>query len=129
MSINDVPKGGLNSSKLVPLKCSCPPDCKCSDKNPSYWKHKPCQELTYITDKGDIICKNHLTKCKGYFIKDASFECDQKKPNTCYQYKSISQFLMAIAQGLQAAEFSLQVEDLIVFSTSLNTEVVKRWNS
>ncbi|CAD8193121.1 unnamed protein product [Paramecium octaurelia] len=123
------PRGGVNKGQILPLKCSCPPDCQCKSVEKREWHHKPCSEQSYISQYGDIFCRHHLTKCKGYFIKDASFQCAAaQQANTWNQYRNASQFLMAIAQGLQAAEITLDANDLVNFAACLNTEVIRRWN-
>ncbi|CAD8055019.1 unnamed protein product [Paramecium primaurelia] len=124
------PKGGVNKGQIIPLKCSCPPDCQCKSSEIRNWHHKPCSDQCFISQYGDIFCKNHLNDCDGYFIKDASFQCAAaKQANTWNQFRAASQFLMALAQGVQAAEISLdQGNAVITFIASLNTEVVRRWN-
>ncbi|CAD8113539.1 unnamed protein product [Paramecium primaurelia] len=124
------PKGGVNRGQVIPLKCCCPPDCQCKSSDIRNWHHKECSEQSFISQYGDIFCKNHLNKCGGYFIKDASFQCAAaKQANTWNQFRAASQFLMALAQGVQAAEISLDQGNAVVnFIASLNTEVVRRWN-
>ncbi|CAK89266.1 unnamed protein product (macronuclear) [Paramecium tetraurelia] len=129
MQVAQLPKGGVNKGQVIPLKCSCPPDCKCKSPELREWHHKPCSEMSYISQYGDIFCRHHLSKCDGYFIKDASFQCAAaQQANTWNQYRHAAQFLMAIAQGLQAAEFTLSANDQIHFAATLNTEVIRRWN-
>ncbi|CAD8191797.1 unnamed protein product [Paramecium pentaurelia] len=111
----------------VRLKCACPPSCICKSSELREWSHLSCSKYSYLSAKGDIFCNQQ--GCKSYFIKDASFQCQQAKQNsTFYQYKSAAQFIMALAMAIQAADLTLKDNDLIKFTTDINSEVMKRWN-
>lgn len=40
----------------------------------------------------------------------------------------MANFCMALAQAMKAADFTLEDNDLMIFITTLNTEVAKRWH-
>lgn len=60
MSIYSVPKGGLNKGIIIPLKFKCPNDCVCGSIELRTWHHRKCGDPSFITEFGDIICRNHL---------------------------------------------------------------------
>ncbi|CAD8203654.1 unnamed protein product [Paramecium pentaurelia] len=125
-----VPKGGLNQQEriILPLKFICPSDCVCQSKVERIWHHKKCGNPSFITDYGDILCKNHLTDCPGYFIKDASFQCNKAaESNTWYQHKSMSQLFDALSKAIQVAENDLSDDKVIQFSKNLINQLQTRW--
>ncbi|CAD8088361.1 unnamed protein product [Paramecium sonneborni] len=122
------PPGGLHKGLIIPLVCSCPSECQCRAISIKKWYHS-CKNPAFITQYGDIICKNHLKTCKGFFLQDARFRCREANQVTYYSKNTKSQFIMAIAQGLQFQQLQLSDHDLIEFSTSLNMSVFKRWNN
>ncbi|CAD8211374.1 unnamed protein product [Paramecium octaurelia] len=130
--MDQLPPGGLNKGLVIGLSCSCPPGCQCKSTAIRNWHHKVCGCPSYINEFGDIFCKNFKDKpeCQGYFIQHAKFQCSQAQKNdTWIGYRNAAQFMMALAQGIQAAEFQLKNDqNLVHFTSTLNKEVQRRWN-
>ena len=66
----------------IPLKCSCPNDCECSNPGATKtWHHSNCKKPSKINSAGDIFCPDFKVceNCKPYFIKDAFFKCSESK--------------------------------------------------
>ncbi|CAD8101289.1 unnamed protein product [Paramecium primaurelia] len=130
MSVSSVPKGGLNQGVIVPLIFQCPGDCECKSSQPKTWYHAKCGDPSFITEFGDILCKNHLKECSGYFFQDAFFQCQMSnKSNTWYQYKSQTFLLLALSFVINAAEFILENNDLNNFINQILKQVHKRWHN
>ncbi|CAD8127554.1 unnamed protein product [Paramecium sonneborni] len=130
---SQLPKGGYNKGIVIELQCQCPPGCLCNSQKIRKWHHKACGCPSFINEFGDIFCKNFKDRkdCQGYFIQYAQFQCSvAKRSETWVEFKSAAQFLMALAQGIQAAEFVLQNDaNYIHFVDTLNKEVQRRWNN
>ncbi|KAM3131788.1 hypothetical protein pb186bvf_016038 [Paramecium bursaria] len=94
--------------QLVPLKSTCPSGCVCRGKDVKNWTHSSCKTQSYINCKGDISCDRG---CATYFIQHAGFKCEQAQ--NYESFKTATQFLMALAQAMQAAEFNLSDDDLL----------------
>ncbi|CAD8128341.1 unnamed protein product [Paramecium sonneborni] len=121
----------MNPNKNLPivrLKFKCPPDCVCKSTEIRNWYHGKCCQPSFITSKGDIFCDQE--GCSHYFIKDARFQCQKaQKDKTYYQYKSISEFLMAISLAMQASDYEIKSElEKQNFSKDLLQGVLERWN-
>ncbi|CAD8211977.1 unnamed protein product [Paramecium pentaurelia] len=129
---DQLPPGGLNRGLVISLCCSCPPGCPCKSNQLRKWHHKACGCPSFINEYGDIFCKNFRDKpeCQGYFIQHAQFQCQtSKRSQTWVGFQTAAKFLMALAQGIQAAEFELrQGQNLVHFVDTLSQEVKKRWN-
>ncbi|CAK66190.1 unnamed protein product (macronuclear) [Paramecium tetraurelia] len=131
MLVYSVPKGGLNKGVIIPLIFQCPQECVCKSSKPTQaWYHKKCGDPSFITENGDILCKNHLKDCSGYFIQDAFFQCNKaRQSNTWYQHKSRSQLLMALSFALNAAEHNLDQNALNQFTKNILDSVQKRFHN
>ncbi|CAD8121531.1 unnamed protein product [Paramecium sonneborni] len=129
MLASSKPKGKIQQAAMIPLKISCPPQCVCGSIEVRGWYDETCGEPLFITQSGDIICQHHIG-CKGQFIKDFRFQCQQaKESNTSYQFKRASQALMALAQGMLASEVNFIGIEQIQFNETLNRELFQRWNN
>ncbi|CAD8204320.1 unnamed protein product [Paramecium pentaurelia] len=123
---SSVPKGGFNKGIILLLKCSCPSSCICNSNKERVWYHQ-CGEPLFLTEQGDILCKNHLKNCAGQFIKDAFFQCNKaKQSNTRYQHQQMSNFLMVLSKVISNAENNLDTFELD-FTQNIVQSLQKRW--
>ncbi|CAK66088.1 unnamed protein product (macronuclear) [Paramecium tetraurelia] len=128
MSASNLPQRDDDKLIVVPLEFKCLEDCVCKSQEKRTWYHKKCGKPSFINEKGDIFCENLQNGCSSYFIKDASFQCDEaKKNNTWYQFKNASEICMALGKALQAAENKLESVKLLKFTHQILIQLGQRW--
>ncbi|KAM3131793.1 hypothetical protein pb186bvf_016043 [Paramecium bursaria] len=94
----------------VPLKGLYPPKCVHGCKDVVNWRHDICQTQAYINRLGDVSCQEG---CNPYFIQHAEFECE----SVVYEkFEAENNLFLVLAQALQAAELSLQDDELVNFN-------------